>query len=665
MENRPSSQLLSKFTAFHQAVTKDLYHGQHDHGPDSGHADSRAPRLALMHTVPFPATLPAQDAPPSNVAYLKPSIVAAGPEGAAEELHDIIHGRKLSALFQPIIHMHSGDIIGYEGLIRGPSDSPLHAPMNLFKVARASGLTREVELECFAELGLPGKLFLNVSPECLLLRNARHGETLEYIEQIGINPDRVIIELTENQPTYDYDLMREAVLHYRNMGFQIAIDDLGEGFSSLRLWSELRPEYVKIDMHFIQGINNDPVKLQFVRSIQEIAEKSGTLVIAEGIETQMELLVLRDLRVAFGQGYHLGRPNMVPARALPAEVVQALGRNGVAVYPQRSSLEKNGASIRKLLHRVAAVSPEKNNNEVYDILLKEPKLMIIPVVDQGLPLGLISRFEMIDHFARPYQRELYGKKSCSLFMDARPLIADHETSLQELSYTMVQSDAHHLFNGFIITEHGRYLGMGTGHDLMREITQMQINAARYANPLTQLPGNVPIYEHIDRLLASGTRFWVCYCDLDHFKPFNDVYGYRRGDDVIQLAGRILSGHCDPDRDFVGHIGGDDFMLLFQSEDWESRCAAILAEFAASITAFYSNDDCERGGYFSEDRQGRKVFYSLMSLSLGVIKVEPRQYYSHHQIATSAAEAKKQAKKIHGNSLFLDRRQGTGVVRMDA
>lgn len=625
-----------------------------------------------MHTLALPSTTAAPPgAMPSNVAYLKPPSAPMSIEGT-EALHEILAGRKLSALFQPIIHMHSGDIIGYEGLIRGPSDSPLHAPMNLFKVARAHDLTLEVEhlcrqvvLERFAELQLPGKLFLNVSPECLLLRNARHGETLEYIEHIGINPDRVIIELTENQPTYDYELMREAVLHYRNMGFQIAIDDLGEGFSSLRLWSELRPEYVKIDMHFIQGINHDPVKLQFVRSIQEIAEKSGTLVIAEGIEAQTELLVLRDLGVAFGQGYHLGRPNAVPARALPAEVVQALGRNGVAVYPQRSSLEKNGASIRKLLNKVAAVSPQLNNNEVYDIFLKEPKLMIIPVVDDGVPLGLISRFEMIDHFARPYQRELYGKKSCSLFMDATPLIADHETSLQELSYTMVQSDAHHLFNGFIITEQGRYLGMGTGHDLMREITQMQINAARYANPLTQLPGNVPINEHIDRLLHSGSRFWVCYCDLDHFKPFNDVYGYRKGDDVIQLTGEILSGHCDPNRDFIGHIGGDDFMILFQSEDWETRCQAILERFAAAILAYYSTGDCERGGYISEDRQGKKVFYSLISLSLGVIKVEAHQYYTHHQIATQAAEAKKQAKKIHGNSLFLDRRQGTGVVRMDA
>ncbi|WP_229211377.1 MULTISPECIES: GGDEF domain-containing protein [unclassified Duganella] len=601
-------------------------------------------------------------------SVLSPNIIYLPPKAEDEEavlrahLYDILARRQLSALFQPIVHMQSGDIIAYEGLIRGPSDSPLHAPMNLFKVARANGLTVEVEhlcrrvvLERFAELQLPGKLFLNVSPECLMQRDAPHGETLEYIHQIGINPDRVIIELTENQPTYDYELMREAVLHYRNMGFQIAIDDLGEGFSSLRLWSELRPEYVKIDMHFIQGINHDPVKLQFVRSIQEIADKSDTLVIAEGIETQAELLVLRDVGVAFGQGYHLGRPHAQPARAAPAEVVKALARNGVAVYPQRGA-EKNGASIYKLLHQTDSVPSSMNNNELYEIFVRHPKLLIIPVVDDGVPLGLVSRFDMIEHFARPYQRELYGKKSCKQFMDSNALIADKDTSLQDLSFRMVQADAQQLFNGFIITDQGRYLGMGTGHDLMREITQMQINAARYANPLTQLPGNVPINEHIDRLLESGTRFWVCYFDLDHFKPFNDVYGYRRGDDVIQLTGRLLSERTDANRDFVGHIGGDDFMILFQSEDWEARCNAILQEFERNVQDFYSIEDRERGGYISEDRQGKKVFYSLMSLSIGAIRVEPHQYYTHHQIATAAAESKKQAKKIHGNSLFVDRRQ---------
>ena len=333
-------------------------------------------------------------------------------------LNEILSQRQLTALFQPIIHMQKGEIVAYEGLIRGPSDSPLHSPLNLFKVARAYGLSvavehmcRRVVLERFAELDLPGKLFLNVSPEMLLQPHARRGETLGYIDEVGINPERVIIELTENQPTYDYDLLREAVMHYRGMGFQIAIDDLGEGFSSLRLWSELRPEYVKIDMHFVQGINHDPVKLQFVRSIQEIAEESGTVVIAEGIETQTELLLIRDLRIAYGQGYHIARPQATPGTELPVDVAKSLNRNGVAVYPQKSAFEHNIVTAMKLLRTVPAVTPDMTNNQVYEILRASPDLQIIPVVDNGVPVGLITRPDLIDLFARPYMSELYGKKS--------------------------------------------------------------------------------------------------------------------------------------------------------------------------------------------------------------------------------------------------------------
>ena len=579
------------------------------------------------------------------------------------QLLDIVQHARLTALLQPIVHMSDGTILGYEGLIRGPSDSVLHSPLSLFKAARANGMEVEVEHLCrrvvirrFAELGLPGKLFLNVSPECLLRRDARHGQTMQLIRELGIDPGRVIVELTENQPTYDYVLMREAVRHYRDMGFEIAIDDLGEGFSSLRLWSELRPEYVKVDMHFIQGINHDPVKLQFVLSIQEIAERSGTRVIAEGIETEAELLVLRDLGVGFGQGYHLGRPSPKPAHAISSDIAETLRGNAISIYPQDKHPEQHMA-IHKLLRVAQAYPPTLSNNELYDIFMADSALQVVPIVDDGKPLGLVSRYVMIDHFARPYQRELYGKRSCTAFMDADAIIVDKNLSLQALGVSMAQGDAHHLANGFIVTEEGRYLGMGTGHDLMREITQLQITAARYANPLTQLPGNVPINEHIERLLASGAPFWACYCDLDHFKPYNDVYGYRKGDDVIQLVGSILAANLDPNRDFLGHIGGDDFMILFQSEDWETRCTEVLAQFERAVGGHYVDEDRARGGFLSEDRQGKPVFFPLMTLSLGVARVPAGRFGSHHDIASAATAAKSQAKKTAGNSLFLDRRTG--------
>jgi len=577
-------------------------------------------------------------------------------------LRKIIEQRTLTALFQPIISLGRSEIIGYEGLIRGPSDSPLHAPLNLFHAANEHGLYVEVEhlarqvvLESFTRLDLPGKLFLNVSPECLLNRNARHGETLAYIHTLGIRPDRVIIELTENQPTYDYPLLRDAVRHYRAMGFEIAIDDLGEGFSSLRLWSELRPEYVKIDMHFIQGINLDPVKLQFVRSIQQIAENSGSRVIAEGIETEAEMMLVKDLGIAFGQGYHIARPSAQPPRALTAEVAKSLGRAWISVYPQKGAARQRTVSVLKLLRECKAVAPDTSSEVLYDMFIGNPDLQAVPVVKKSMPVGLINRHALIDRFAPSFQRELHGKKPCTRLMDVAPMIVEKDMSIHELSHAIVEADRHHLSNGFIITDRGQYLGMGTGHDLVREIAQIQIHAARYANSLTLLPGNVPINEHLECLLEGGAGFCVCYCDLDHFKPFNDVYGYRKGDDVIQLTGKILAEICDPARDFIGHIGGDDFVILFQSANWEGRCQDALDLFAGAIADFFSAEDRARDGYETEDRQGRKMFHPLTSLSIGAVWIEPQTFASHHEIAVAATEARKQAKRVRGNSIFIEQR----------
>lgn len=577
-------------------------------------------------------------------------------------LQDIIRKRNLTALFQPIINIDDASIFGHEGLIRGPADSRLHSPLNLFEEARThkvsvevEHLSRQVVLESFAQSVSPYKLFLNVSPECFMQPNAVKGSTLAYIHRLGLDPHNVVIELTESAPTFDYDLLRKAAEHYRNMGFEIAMDDLGEGFSSLRLWSELRPDYVKIDKHFIQGVNADPVKLEFVRSIQQIAQNSGAKVIAEGIETQAELVIIKDLKIAYGQGYFLGRPLPHPIQELALDLDAILRKNFISVYSGTAATLRKRGSITKLVKYVPVITPETSNDVVYAMFESNPTVYSLPVVWQGVPVGLISRYTMIERFARPYRRELYGKKPCEVFMDAHPLVVEKSMSLHELSDLITHMEPHHLSNGFIVTDSGIYLGMGSGHALLQEITQMQIKAARYANPLTMLPGNVPVSEHLDRLLDRGITFWACYCDLDNFKPFNDAYGFRRGDELIQFAGKLLSSAVVNEIDFVGHIGGDDFILIFQSEDWEARCIKILDTLEQAMPNFYDAADRANHGIISEDRQGRKVFYPLVSMSIGVVKVEPAMYASHHEVSVAIASAKKRAKKLAGNSLFLERR----------
>ncbi|OGT15582.1 MAG: diguanylate cyclase [Gallionellales bacterium RIFOXYB12_FULL_54_9] len=577
-------------------------------------------------------------------------------------LQEIIRRRRLSALFQPILDLQTGQFLGFEGLIRGPADSTLHAPFNLFAVAEKQGLSLEVEilaretvLEAFAELKLPGQLFLNVSPETLTHPSFKNGQTLAFMRSIQLDPNRVVIEITENQPTYDFDGMRSALLHYRNMGFKIAIDDLGEGFSSLRLWSELQPEYIKIDMHFVQGVDRDPIKLQFLKSIQSIAESCGTRVIAEGVETEAELRVVRDIGIALGQGYFIARPNPTPPLMPSGETSRIINSSNIALFPKAEFTRYTQTTAMKLLTYIEPVRPDTANDLILQRFYDDPALRIIPVVKSARPFGLINRYQFIDRFAKPFQRELLGRKPCSELIQNEPLLVEKNMPIEELSHLMAEADSRHFADGFIITEQGRYIGVASGQDLLRELTQMQLEAARYANPLTMLPGNVPINEHIERLLRANSPFVACYCDLDHFKPFNDTYSYRKGDEMIQLTGRLLGCACDPKLDFVGHIGGDDFILLMQSPDWKMRCEQVLGSFERAATLMFKEEHLTAGGYTSEARDGEICFHPLTSLSIGAVPAFPGRFISHHEVSARMTEAKKMAKKAQGNSLFVEQR----------
>lgn len=577
----------------------------------------------------------------------------------AIRLREILDNKRLNAVFQPIVDLKTAEVVGHEGLIRGPADSPLHSPMKLFNTARQYGMVTELEylarrevLHSFFNFNGTGKVFLNISPDVFMGKDSRVGETLKYIEEVGLTPQQVVIELTENAPSTNYQLLRDAVQHYRAMGFEIAIDDLGEGFSGLRMWSELRPDYVKIDQHFIQGINHDQLKLQFVRSIQEIANKSGARIIAEGIECEQELITVRDIGIALGQGYHITRPQSTPANNLPEHIKQTLTSKRM----NHEQLIKQRVTVENLMQHTPCVAPEVSNDAVLKQFELNAEIHAIPVVKNGRPVGIISRQYLMNKFSKQYFRELHGKSACEKLMDTKPVLVDKSASLHDLSDLILQSDPQYLSIGFIVTDNGQYAGMGSGHDLLRLFTQMQLSAARYANPLTMLPGNVPINEHIDALLQANAPFTACYFDLDFFKPFNDVHGYKKGDDVIQLLGTLLKETCVSDIDFIGHIGGDDFIVLFQSQDWQERCNTVLERFSEVVKWFYSDEERNKGGMEIEDRQGNRSFQPLMSISIGAVSANAGDFHSTHEVSSAAAVAKKQAKKISGNSLFIERRQ---------
>ncbi|HEX5803452.1 MAG TPA: GGDEF domain-containing protein [Azospira sp.] len=592
-------------------------------------------------------------------------------ENEIDELERIVREGLLQAVFQPIVDFRSRALLGYETLIRGPQHSPLQRPDALFAAARAVGLglslehaCREASLRAFARLRLPGRLFMNVSPGALLDTRLMDGETRELMRELGIPANRIVIELTENEQITDLPGIQEALLNYRGRGFQIAIDDLGEGFANLRMWSEIRPEFVKVDKHFVNGIADDRIKYHFVRAMQDLGEICNAALIAEGIERVEDFECIRDMGLACGQGYFIARPEKAPVRQLPAEIVAVLDRRRVTLSPTTLHAGRT-RSARLLLREIDPVAADASNECVFARFESDASLEVLPVVDGTRPIGLINRHSMVDRFARPFQKELFGRKSCHQFMDPAPLIVDQHATIPELAMMLSVAPRHYLFDGFVITgEAGRYLGVGSSHDLMAMITEMQISAARYANPLTQLPGNVPINEHIDRMLAAGRAFVVAYIDIDNFKPYNDTFGYRRGDDVIQSLGQLICEAVDGRQDFVGHIGGDDFFVVFQSEHWELTCWEIVRRFAEAMAALADGDAHGPGGYMAENRRGELVFQSLPTLSIGVVNVQAGEFESHREVAAAASAAKKQAKKAGKqggadgtrSSVFVERRR---------
>ncbi|MFI8647773.1 bifunctional diguanylate cyclase/phosphodiesterase [Pseudomonas iridis] len=569
-------------------------------------------------------------------------------------LSSILTQSGLHSLFQPIICLSERRILGYEALTRGPSNSPLHSPIALFAVARQAGRLSELEIACrqsacrrFNEQKLPGKLFLNVSPESLLEAAHQPGRTLQLLQDFGIPPSQVVIELTEQTPIDDFQLLQTALHHYRAMGFSIALDDLGAGYSSLRLWSELRPDYVKIDRHFIDGIHQDALKREFVGSILQIAKASRAQVIAEGIELPEELAVLTEMGVDLVQGYLLGRPQEHPPR------------DARALMPKHDSsavaLNDEGSDLSALLNEQPAVGRDTPTATVLEAFRRQANLNSLAVLDeQGQPCGIVHRHSLSDALLKPFATDLFARKPISRLMNDDFLAVEMSQSLQQVSRLITSRARQRIEEDFIITLNGGYLGLGRVIDVLKLITELKIQQARYANPLTLLPGNVPIQQCLTRLLQQGRESVICYVDIDSFKPFNDIYGYGRGDEVLLCLAQCLNERVDPSRDFVGHIGGDDFLLVLGPEDWRKRLNQLLDDFQSQCRRFYRPEHLEAGCFIAPNRQGVRQEFPLLSLSIGVVHLHPEAcaQLDASQLAEMASQAKHHAKNVPGYSVHV-------------
>jgi len=562
-----------------------------------------------------------------------------------QELRRLLTEETVTTLFQPIVNIERKSVFGYEALSRGPSASSLHGAQLLFETAERCGLTSELDGLClrtaarsWSGQGTRLKLFVNVSPAKLMPPEFRPAHLQELLETNRLKPSDIVIELSERYPTVDPSELLKTLSWLKEQGFLIAIDDLGSGYSGLKLWSELKPDFVKIDRHFIRDIQDDLVKREFLRSVVDLSDRLGCRLIAEGVETEAEFRVVAGLGISLVQGFLFGRPKQIATACL----------NPLGVQPSPTIKVSREETAGSLISQIEPITSDSTLQHAWERLQSEPSTFSLPVVDNGRPLGLLHKWRVLETFSTPYGRALYEKRQVTQMLSSDALIVDYNTPLDEVSQRLIDDDAHYLKQHFVVTHNDRYVGLGSTRMLLKQITARKIETARYANPLTLLPGNVPIQKALAARTEEGLPFILVYFDINMFKPLNDLLGYRVGDQVILLLADLLLEFFHGDGDFLGHIGGDDFVVISTSPLAISNAKALQAQFVDQTRRFYTDTVLQNGFVESEDRGGHINRFPLVSLAAGIVQVGPDDQRTADQISDAASYAKKRAKASAGS-----------------
>ena len=245
-------------------------------------------------------------------------------------LQEVILGELLTPVYQPIVDLGTGQISGFEALVRGPKNTFLQSPANLFRIADEVGLTFELDRACFRAClrGAAGlepihRLFVNLLPWSFYDSSFIETEVSHLLNAAGLTPANVVFEITEKLAIENFTSFRSVLSRFTAMGFGVAVDDVGTKHSNLESVMALRPNLIKISDIVTTGISRSEVKREMMASLGRIAAAVDAVVVAEGIETPDDLVVLHDLGIRYGQGFFLARPGP-PFPSLRKQVAGAI-----------------------------------------------------------------------------------------------------------------------------------------------------------------------------------------------------------------------------------------------------------------------------------------------------------------------------------------------------
>jgi EAL domain-containing protein (putative c-di-GMP-specific phosphodiesterase class I)/GGDEF domain-containing protein len=534
--------------------------------------------------------------------------------------------------FQPILNIHTGKTFAVEALLRNYKEVGFESIFSLFDEAYQKNILysfdialRRKTIKKFTSIAIYEniKLFYNLDNRLFEMPNFAQGNTKRILSEYNIKKDTICFEISERHQLDGVHDMQTIMQHYKDNNYCIAIDDFGVGYSGYKLLHDVKPDILKIDRFFLQNVHKHPKKKVMLKSITHLALQLGIQVVAEGVETKEELLICRDVGCHLIQGYLIQKPtkNIDEIKSTYSKISDIVNED--------LRLAEQRYGISGYVNKIPTLYVKTKMSDVIEYFKKNQETTIIPIVNSYYqPVGILQDIQIKDFLYSPYGRSLLlndGSTKSKLKNLVHPCaIADINSDMS----TIIELFSNNFESiGIIITKNSEYYGFLSARAIITIMNEENLLFAREQNPLTKLPGNTMIEKYIIDASKSNEKYLLCYFDLDNFKAFNDVYGFRNGDRVIQLFADILRKNL-PTEFFKAHIGGDDFFAGVKSDDKEefnfiTDVNNVVNKFTNDVIEFYSQDDKERGYILSKDRDGNKKQFPLLSVSASILIVHKK------------------------------------------
>lgn len=304
--------------------------------------------------------------------------------------------------------------------------------------------------------------------------------------------------------------------------------------------------------------------------------------------------------------------------------------------------------IGEICEDAPCVGADTVSLEVDEIFKRNPNIQGIVILEDEYPIALVMRVLFYQKIGDLYGYNLYMGRPIKLLMNQNPLIVDSVEPIIEVSQKAMERPPEEMYDYVIVTENNQYKGIVSIQNLLLTFANIQSEKARFLDPLTGLPGNHLIEREFERIIRLD-QYSVLYIDLDNFKAFNDIYGFKQGDDLILATAEILKTRLR--NAFVGHIGGDDFVACTEHFEYESICKEIINDFDKVIQYFYTKEHWEQQYVVTENRAGISEKIPLVSISIAIVSNQMQAFETTADIVTEATNIKRICKK-QPNSCYI-------------